>query len=40
MERAAYSDSLEAFIREDKDAILGVLTRHSQFAVEDTQREA
>ncbi|MDH4457163.1 MAG: DUF2075 domain-containing protein [Nevskia sp.] len=40
MRRAAYSQSLTAFLNEGDDAILGALTRTSDFAVEDTQRSA
>lgn len=40
MRRAAYSQSAKTFLREGDDAILGALTRASDFAVEDTQRAA
>ncbi len=40
MQRAAYSDSLAGFLQQSDDAILGALTRRSDFAVEDTQRAA
>ncbi len=40
MQRAAYADTLDDFLRQGDDAILGALTRHSDFAVEDTQRAA
>ncbi len=40
MQRAAYSDSLDSFVRQSDDAILGALTRRSEFAVEDLQHDA
>jgi hypothetical protein len=40
MQRASYFDTLDGFLRQGDDAILGALARHSDFAVEDTQRTA
>jgi hypothetical protein len=40
MNRAFYSDSIADFLARDADDILGVLARHSEFAVEQTQRDA
>ncbi|MGH8462408.1 MAG: DNA/RNA helicase domain-containing protein [Stenotrophobium sp.] len=40
MQRAAYSDTLDGLVQKSDDAILGALTRRSEFAVEDTQRAA
>ena len=40
MNRAFYSDSIADFLAREADEILGVLTRHSDFAVEQTQRDA
>lgn len=40
MQRAAYSDTIDGFLHREGDAILGALARHSDFAVEDTQRAA
>jgi hypothetical protein len=40
MRRAAYSQTLDQFLTENDDAVLGALTRASDFAVEDTQRAA
>lgn len=40
MRRAAYSQAAKIFLNESDDAILGALTRASNFAVEDTQRAA
>ena len=40
MQRAAYSNTVGNFLEESDDAILGALTRRSDFPVEDTQRAA
>ena len=40
MQRAAYSEGIHGFLHQAEDAILGALTRRSDFAVEDTQRTA
>jgi hypothetical protein len=40
MNRAFYSDSIADFLARDADEILGVLARHSDFSVEQTQRDA
>jgi hypothetical protein len=40
MERAYYSNSVDAFLVESPDSILGQLARNSEFAVEQTQRDA
>ena len=40
MNRAYYSASTEKFLKDDSDLILGELTRHHQFALEDLQRNA
>lgn len=40
MKRAYYSSSIADFLASDADTILGQLTRQSEFAVEQTQREA
>jgi len=40
MSRAYYSATLEKFLNDSEDLILGELTRHHQFALEDLQRNA
>ena len=40
MNRAYYSASVDKFLSDDSDLILGELTRHHQFALEDLQRNA
>jgi len=40
MSRAYYSASLEKFVNDSSDSILGELTRQHQFALEDLQRNA
>jgi len=40
MSRAYYSASLDKFLNDDSDSILGELTRKHQFALEDLQRNA
>ncbi len=40
MRHAYYSRSIESFLSDNADAILGQLTRHSEFPVEQTQRDA
>ena len=40
MQRSYYSSSINEFLEHGADTILGVLTRNSEFAVEDTQRGA
>ena len=40
MDRALYSDSIGDFLSRKTDEILGVLARRSDFAVEQTQRDA
>ncbi len=40
MSRAYYSASIEKFYKDSNDFILGQLTRHHQFALEDLQRNA
>ncbi len=40
MSRAYYSASVEVFLKDSDDFILGQLTRHHQFALEDLQRNA
>jgi hypothetical protein len=40
MNRHYYSDPIATFLDKDSEAILGVLARHSEFAVEPTQRDA
>lgn len=40
MSREYYSASIEEFLKESDDFILGQLTRHHQFALEDLQRNA
>lgn len=40
MNRAYYSASSDKFLNDSSDAILGELTRHHQFALEDLQRNA
>ncbi len=40
MQRAYYSNTIEDFLEDEPDAILGQLVRHSEFAVEQTQRDA
>ena len=40
MKRAFYSSSIQSFIDEDPTRILGVLTNHYQFALEDLQKNA
>ena len=40
MSRAYYSASLDKFLNDNSDSILGELTRQHQFALEDLQRNA
>jgi hypothetical protein len=40
MSRAYYSAPIDKFLSDDSDRILGELTRHHQFALEDLQRNA
>lgn len=40
MSRAYYSASVEEFLKDSDDFILGQLTRHHQFSLEDLQRNA
>jgi Schlafen group 3, DNA/RNA helicase domain len=40
MNRAFYCDSIEDFLRRSADQILGVLAKHSDFSLEQTQRDA
>jgi len=40
MNRSYYSASAEKFLNDDNDRILGELTRHHQFSLEDLQRNA
>lgn len=40
MRRAYYSNSIENFLADESNAILGQLVRYSEFAVEQTQRDA
>jgi hypothetical protein len=40
MNRHYYSDAISAFLDRENDAILGLLTRNSEFPVEPTQRDA
>ncbi len=40
MQRAYYSNTIADFLADDPDAVLGQLVRHSEFAVEQSQRDA
>lgn len=40
LRRSYYTDSIAAFRTKNADEILGELTRHSEFAVDTTQRDA
>lgn len=40
MQRAYYSNTVQAFCADERDAVLGQLVRHSEFPVESSQRDA
>jgi hypothetical protein len=40
LRRSYYSNPTEAFLSDSDEQVLGILTQHSEFAVEDTQRNA